>query len=274
MSGDSRDERLGLNEPITRRDFVHGTLAAGAGAMLGGRASFALPAEDEWTGYGGIGDYRTSNGNTYEVMTAGHAMRDGAFEKALAGAADTGETYDLAVVGGGISGLAAAVFFRSRGGGRCLVLDDHPIFGGEAKRNRFRVDGRVVTAHQGSAMFPVPRRGGYVDRVYEMIGMDRPALEYARWAALAPDAAAAHALRAGRRAVAVLRLLLRPGLRERAGGVGDRPLGPGSWRARPSATSNGRSCCAGARWTRPARGHGGRATRSRGGSTGSPSRSS
>ena len=181
------DERLGLNEPITRRDFINGTLAVGAGLWAGGGLRLDNSAADEFTGYGGIGDYRHSNGNTYEVMSAAHAMRDGTFEKSIARAADTRETYDLISVGGGISGLAAAVFFQKRKGGRCLVLDNHAIFGGEAKRNEFLVDGQVVTAHQASAMFPVPKQGGYVAGVYEMIGMDRPALEYQTWSGPSPE---------------------------------------------------------------------------------------
>jgi len=82
-------------------------------------------------------------------------------------------------VGGGISGLAAAVVFRKqRRGGRCLVLDNHAIFGGEAKRNEFRVDGRTVVAHQGSAIFLVPQKGGYADAFYNLIGMDRASFQY------------------------------------------------------------------------------------------------
>src|SRR6187549_4235083 len=141
---DASGERLGMNEPISRRDFINGTLAASAGLWLGGRAPSGIGtpwAADEWTGYGGVGEYARSNGNTYEVMSIAHAMRDGKFERAAARATDTKEMYDLLVVGGGISGLAAAVFFQKRKGGRCLVLDNHAIFGGEAKRNEFLVDG-------------------------------------------------------------------------------------------------------------------------------------
>jgi spermidine dehydrogenase len=181
-------DRLGMNAPITRRDFINGTLAAGAGLWASGRSPLDLlsPADD-FTGYGGVGDYRHSNGNTYDMMSAAHAMRDGRFEKSIATAVDTRETYDLVTVGGGISGLASAVFFQKRKGGRCLVLDNHAIFGGEAKRNEFLVDGQVVTAHQASAMFPVPKKGGYIAGVYEMIGMDRPALQYQTWSGPQPE---------------------------------------------------------------------------------------
>src|SRR5512132_1526786 len=187
---DASGERLGMNEPISRRDFINGTLAASAGLWLGGRAPSELVAPwmvDEWTGYGGVGEYAGSNGNTYEVMTAAHLMRDGKFERGIARATDTREIYDLVSVGGGISGLAAAVFFQKRKGGRCLVLDNHAIFGGEAKRNEFLVDGQSVVAHQASAIFLVPKKGGYTDRFYELIGMDRSAFTYQRWAGSAPE---------------------------------------------------------------------------------------
>ncbi len=95
--------------------------------------------------------------------------------------------YDLVTVGGGISGLAAAIFFQKYKGGRCLVIDNHPIFGGEAKRNEFLVDGQRLTAHQASAIFLVPRKGGYTDQFYEMIGMDRSAFAYQTWGGPSPE---------------------------------------------------------------------------------------
>ena len=182
------DDRLGMNEPISRRDFVNGALVAGAGMLLNGRASaMGTSPADVWNGYGGVGDYRASNGNTYDVMTAAHDMRDGAYERTAG--TDTGEMYDLVSVGGGLSGLAAAVFFQKNKGGRCLVLDNHPIFGGEAKRNEFLVDGHRLVAHQGSAIFLVPQKGGYTDRFYEMIGMDRSTFEYQKWHGPSPEMA-------------------------------------------------------------------------------------
>jgi len=175
-----------MNEPISRRDFLNGALLAGAGLYLNGRAPVISPA-DAFNGYGGVGDYRHSNGNTWEVLSAGHAMRDGAFEKRVATATDTREMYDLVCVGGGLSGLAAAVFFQKDKGGSCLVIDNHPIFGGEAKRNEFRVKGQSLIAHQGSAIFLVPGKGGYTDRFYQMIGMDRSTFNYQTWRGPTPE---------------------------------------------------------------------------------------
>src|SRR5881392_4364827 len=171
-----------MNEAITRRDFLNGTLLAGAGLVLG--RSIQAPAispADAWDGYGGVGDYARAHGNMYDVMTTAHRMRYGDFERKIGGATDTGEIYDLACVGGGLSGLAAAVFFQKRRTGTCVVLDNHAIFGGEAKRNEFSVDGQTVVAHQGSAIFLVPEKGGYTDAFYNLIGMDRSAFPYQAW---------------------------------------------------------------------------------------------
>ena len=191
------DDNLGLNEPISRRDFLNGTLLASAGFVLGRhiQTPLTISPADAWDGYGGVGDYARAHGNTYDMVATGHRMRDGGFEAVLASATDTGETYDLVAVGGGISGLAAAVFFQARHGGarspfpegrggqgvRTLVLDNHAIFGGEAKRNEFRVNGQSVIAHQGSAIFLVPQKGGYTDAFYNLIGMDRSAFTYQSW---------------------------------------------------------------------------------------------
>lgn len=64
----------------------------------------------------------------------------------------TDPTYDLVVVGGGVSGLAAAKLFRDRAGQsvRILILDNHDDFGGHAKRNEFEVDGQTLIGHGGS----------------------------------------------------------------------------------------------------------------------------
>jgi spermidine dehydrogenase len=183
---DYQNDRLGMNEPISRRDFLNGALLASAGFLLHGKAP-SLSPEDAFNGYGGVGDYSHSNGNTWNVLNTGHAMRDGAFEKRIATAADTGEIFDLVAVGGGISGLAAAIFFQKYKGGRALVIDDHPIFGGEAKRNEFLVDGQRLTAHQASAIFLVPQKGGYTSQFYDLIGMDRSSFSYQTWRGPSPE---------------------------------------------------------------------------------------
>ena len=69
------------------------------------------------------------------------------------------ESYDLIVVGGGISGLAAAWFFRRDFGAdaRILVLDNHDDFGGHAKRNEFTLDRRLILGYGGGQSIQSPK---------------------------------------------------------------------------------------------------------------------
>jgi spermidine dehydrogenase len=176
---------------ITRRDFLGSTLLGVGAALLEGLTPAQLlgaSGEDDWTGYGGIGDYRHSNGNTLEVLQAGHRMRDGAYNSLLANPIDTGEIYDCVVVGGGISGIAAALFFQRLAGPNktCLILENHPIFGGEAKQNEFEVDGKRLIAHQGSAIYLVPYPHSFIARFYDSIGLHTPKLPYQKWSGPGP----------------------------------------------------------------------------------------
>ena len=103
---------------ITRKDFLDATLLGVGAALLAAPspAEAMRPSEgraagtDTFTGPGGVGDYATSNGNTKAVIDAAHTIRDGAYGAAPK-ATDTGEVFDLVVVGGGITGLTAAYFF-------------------------------------------------------------------------------------------------------------------------------------------------------------------
>ncbi len=147
-----------MDAPITRRDFVNGVLVgAGAALLPGGSYAFGgssrldlSPSGSAWTGYGGVGDYRWSNGNTEAVRDAAHGIRDRTYPGDAQLPID--ETVDMVVVGGGFSGITAAYEFnkRRKAGQTCLLLENHPIFGGEAKQNEFDVDGHRLVAPQGS----------------------------------------------------------------------------------------------------------------------------
>jgi spermidine dehydrogenase len=181
-----------MDTPITRRDFLGSVLLA-SGAVLLESSSPAelLAAKDEFTGYGGVGEYSASNGNTLEVLEAGHTIRDGLYDPLPKKIIDTGEAYDCVIIGGGISGLAAALFFQRQAGPemKCLVLENHSIFGGEAKQNEFLVDGQRLIAHQGSAIYQLQHPYSFLARFYESIGLKAPRLTYQKWDGSQPELA-------------------------------------------------------------------------------------
>ncbi|MBW8845481.1 MAG: NAD(P)-binding protein [Burkholderiales bacterium] len=169
---------LGMNAAITRRDFAGSTLLGAGAALLATVAPGAVRTahsqtinipltglDAKWTGPGGIGDYANSNGNTHGVLNAAHGhIRNSDLDAYFASATETGESFELLVVGAGISGLSAAYTYnKRRPKGSVLVLDQHPVFGGEAKQNEFEVDGVRLWAPQGSTgmVFPLNRAKDY-----------------------------------------------------------------------------------------------------------------
>src|SRR6266516_505810 len=175
---------------ITRRDFLGSTLLASGATLLKdvGPAQL-LQDKDEFTGYGGVGEYSTSNGNTLPVLRSGHSIRDAIYDPLPKDIIDTGDTYDCAVIGGGISGLAAALFFQRQASPemKCLVLENHPIFGGEAKQNEFLVDGKRLIAHQGSAIYQLQYPFSFLTHFYDSIGLKIPRLTYQKWGGPQPE---------------------------------------------------------------------------------------
>ncbi len=162
----SRDRELGMDRAITRRDFLNGVSIAITGTLFG---SIALPARGA-PGERGAYSPELDPGYYPPALTGMRGSHDGSFEVAhalkdgnapdLGSAVDTGETYDLVVVGGGISGLAAAHFFRKTAGQRAsvLVLDNHDDFGGHAKRNEFHHGGRLLIGYGGTQSIDGPSR--------------------------------------------------------------------------------------------------------------------
>jgi spermidine dehydrogenase len=161
-----------LDPRVTRRDFLNSTLIGTGAALLAGCGPAARkeegPAPDlgpdlAWNGPGGVGEYADSNGVTWRTMEAGHRVRDGAH--AIDAATDSGERYDLVIVGGGFTGLGALHAFRKEHPrGTCLLLDNQEIFGGYGKANEFVVDGYRIAGAQASLNFVLPKsrqdRGG------------------------------------------------------------------------------------------------------------------
>src|SRR6202035_1611863 len=107
-----------------------------------------------------------------------HALRDGNFRNSAGAPVDTKEVYDLVVVGGGISGLAAAYFYGKRNpSARILILDNHDDFGGHAKRNEFRPRGRLLITNGGTWSIESPFDYSREARgLMTELGIDPPAL--------------------------------------------------------------------------------------------------
>jgi len=167
MANKKAGSRLSPN--ISRRDFVNGTLVGVGSALLTSTAPIHAARQnpvgvfdDPWTGFGGVGDYANSNGNVASVRIAAHLIRDGIPPAMTKDVEETGEEYDMVIIGGGFSGIGAAYQFHKQYGDskKCLVLENHPVFGGEAKQNEFEVDGYKLFGPQGSNDFGPPEKDG------------------------------------------------------------------------------------------------------------------
>jgi spermidine dehydrogenase len=135
---------------ISRRDFLNGvalTVASGSPAQQLAAAPARYPPA--------LAGLRGQHDGSFEVA---HAFARGGVNLHTDDA-PIDESYDLVVVGGGISGLAAAWYYRRAAGAdvRILVLDNCDDFGGHAKRNEFNHDRRLIVGYGGSQSLQSPK---------------------------------------------------------------------------------------------------------------------
>jgi len=140
---------------ISRRDFINGfALSVAAGSSLSPLELMAMAAKDGSSYPPALTGLRGDHIGSFEVA---HAL---SWQGATWPTPDslTDDVYDLVVVGGGLSGLAAAFRYRQQAGNdaRILVLDNHDDFGGHAKRNEFDVDGKHLIGYGGSQSIDTP----------------------------------------------------------------------------------------------------------------------
>lgn len=182
---DPTDRALGMDRTITRRDFVQGIAVSALVAPIlqgcGPDTGVSVAAAQDYPGYypPSLTGLRGSHPGSFE---AAHALRDGNRIPSLPTA--TREHYDLVVVGGGISGLSAAHFFRDQAGAnaRVLVLDNHDDFGGHAKRNEFELNGKMRLMNGGTLLIDSPRPYGPVAAgLMTTLGIDPVALNKTAW---------------------------------------------------------------------------------------------
>ncbi len=173
------DRDLGMSREITRRDFLNGAAIALTGSVVAGRWARTTGSEPLLAG-GQAADYyppaltgmRGNHAGSFEVA---HALSDGRSWDSGPDT-DTGERYDLVVVGAGISGLSAAWFFRAAAGpgARILVLDNHDDFGGHAKRNEFSYEGQTLLINGGTLNIEAPGQySAEAAALLREIGIDR-----------------------------------------------------------------------------------------------------
>src|SRR5258708_18229145 len=131
---DARDRDLGMHRSISRRDFLNGVGVALTGALVvppwldtSGLSAAAQQSPEMAPDY--YPPLRTGmRGSHPGSFEAGHQLRDR--RSWTQEAEGTRELYDLVVVGGGISGLSSAHFFRAAAGplAPVLLLDNHDKF--------------------------------------------------------------------------------------------------------------------------------------------------
>jgi spermidine dehydrogenase len=177
MKSPPKDRELGMGRRIARRDFLQGALVGAAASLCGPlrRIYAAQTAAQDTPNYYPplLTGLRGSHSGSFE---AAHALRDG---NAVGIAQDTGEKYDVLVVGGGISGLAAAHFYRAKhgAGSRILILENHDDFGGHAKRNEFSLDRHLELMNGGTLSIESPRPYSAVaEGLIRQVGIDVDAL--------------------------------------------------------------------------------------------------
>jgi spermidine dehydrogenase len=164
------DRELGMDRSIARRDFLDGIAAAATGVLAAGAIPGCAPQPSVAYPPSNTGLWGQTDAN-YAVM---HRLRDGSYWQNAPATRDTGERYDLIVVGAGLSGLAAAYFYRQKKpDARILILEIRPDFGGHAGRNEFNVDGRLLLSNAGTqSIFDPSRYLPSAARLIRELGID------------------------------------------------------------------------------------------------------
>jgi spermidine dehydrogenase len=151
-----RDRKLGMDRPISRRDFLNGVALTIGGAAVA-QAGFGAGAAQAALTSSYPPALANLRGHSDGAMNVAHALRDGTFWETAGTPEATGETYDLVVVGGGISGLAAAHLFQKHQAGKVLIVENNDDFGGHARRNEYvTAAGRTVIGYGGSQSMQTP----------------------------------------------------------------------------------------------------------------------
>jgi len=186
---EDRDRELGMQRRITRRDFLDGmAMTVGAMAVAEPLAGSGNAVQGHGAAEGGgltslpqgeLPAYPPAmtglRGDQDKVFEFAHALRDKKSLDIFGAPEEEKDSYDLVIAGAGISGLAAAHFYRKHFGkqARILILDPHDDVGGHARRDEFEVSGRLLLANGGTQSIESP--GDYskiAKALFEELGID------------------------------------------------------------------------------------------------------
>ena len=176
------DRALGMDREIPRRDFLNGAAMTIGAALLPGALDARGTKSDQAQNHRGYNPatftgLRGSHPGSFEIA---HSLRDGTFWKEAPAPERLAENYDLIIVGGGISGLAAAHFYREGvgAGAKILILENHDDFGGHAKRNEFHLGGKLQLLNGGTMLIDSPTPySAEAAELMKKLGIDAAALD-------------------------------------------------------------------------------------------------
>jgi spermidine dehydrogenase len=178
MNMSDEHQSLGMHRQIDRRDFLNGVALTVAGASTAlGFVSEAM-AQDV-SSASDTANYPPKRlglrGSYPDAVSEFDSIRQGKYAAFPVPDSEIQEEYDLVIVGAGMSGLAAAHFWRNGLGQdqRVLILDNHDDFGGHAKRNEFQYEGRTYIGVGGTLGIATPYPYSYAAKqLVKELGVD------------------------------------------------------------------------------------------------------
>jgi len=183
MNDPKQRQRLGMGQPIGRRDFLNGLAVSVSGSYAfleslgtatGHKPTPISPASGEGSAVDTPPLRSGLRGNYPAAIAEFDLITQGKYES-LPAETPIDEEYDLVIVGGGISGLSAAYLYRSALGEkqRILILDNHDDFGGHAKRNEFHYQGKTFIGFGGTFAISTPYPYSYTAKaLIKDLGVD------------------------------------------------------------------------------------------------------
>ncbi len=146
-------QRLGLDRTITRRDFLK-VMMVGAGSLMVGAGSLML---SRCSGVNSNLPFDPVSSTTPHTLIGGDSADNVAachnfwWKRLAQKAEDSGEIYDLVIVGAGLGGLTAAFYYhQERPEANILLMDSHADFGGNAQRNEMTIKEQKIIVTQAS----------------------------------------------------------------------------------------------------------------------------